>query len=725
MQNLIKIIISLGIVLGFSLRCSHTAEFKSLTPPYESQIYSNLEEKDPTSVEIHLKKFSEDRSHLDTYYWSNFKLGQIWSKEDPKKSCAYFKKLSKETDFPLNELAYLKEIENCPADKESIKHLFELDPNDKHKWIKSEIYDLRYKIAKRESLYEEWAEAAIALSKASLIRGEKIAYTEEALNIAKKLKNTEKQKEYQARIEKLSPSRMSKVYKRDYFRVAYDYRRDRKFDKAIGLYKKIIRDKKRSLREKMQAWNGIEKSHKLNRDKENYLKALFSSAALADRHYRKNKTSKSAAKIHHDAQIDLARALWTQGQVSKARTILETLAKWLKGKYPLDKVYWLISRMEEEKANYTRAAEFAELSISEAEEKSEYKEKSRWILAWNLKKTGNAKKAIEQLRLLIEETENIYDSHKYKFWLAHTYQQSGDKLTAYQLYKELGDDDPLGYYGLLSYRQRGENFPSLANLEKPKLYSMEKLPLDRSLISQVQWLIAVNEVKLAQNYVSQLRIDLKDQKAIHELYQLYIKAGHYAGVFSNLASLPPEQKKDLVEQNPAYLFPRPFRSSINEASQQHGVDPALIYSIIRQESSFIPHARSFADAYGLMQLIPRVATKLAKEHNVPYKEPEDLYKPYINIPLGTAFLRELWDKKKGQFIITAASYNASEKAVHGWIRTRYFGDPIVFIEDIPYNETKGYVKLVLRNFIWYKRLNYAHQKLYFPEWTLQGLEKFK
>lgn len=725
MIKMLKFSLALTILPILTLRCSHTADFKSITPPYASQVYSNLEEKDPGSVEIHLKPFAENKKQKDYYYWANFKLGQIWSEVDPKKACSYFMLLAEDKDFPLKELAYLKEIEHCELNEAMVKHLFELDPEDLHKWLRIEIYELRYKVAKEQGLHEELAEAAHQLSRQSVIRNEKIDYTLESLEIAKKLKDKKRIDRFQTRLEKLSPSR-KKVYKKsEYFRIAYDLRRDREFDKAIEIYKKIALDKSRSFEERIKAWQGVATTHKLNRDKEKHIKALFSVASLSDKNYRKNKTDKVAQRIFHDTMVNLSRALWTQGQVSKARNVLETLAKWLKGKYPIDQVYWLIARMEEERTNFKEATKFAQQSIEESSDESSYKEKSLWILAWNQKKLGDNYKAIDSLKSLIEITENEYDKMKYKFWLAHTYQKIGDKVTAYQAYKSLGEEDPLGYYGLLSYRQRGEEFPPILSIKEKTINNLKSLDLKRDLISQLQWLIAVDELKLAQNYLKQLRVQIKNQKSRHDLYHLYIQAGHYAGVFSSLASLPPDEKRDLVEQNPSYLFPRPYKSVIDESAREFGVDPALIYSIIRQESSFIPHARSFADAFGLMQLIPKQAKRLAKKYDVNYKKTEDLYKPYLNVPLGTAFLRELWDRKKGQFIVTAASYNASEKAVLGWINTRYFGDPIVFIEDIPYSETKGYVKLVLRNYIWYSRLEVGAKPYRFPEWALSGLEDFK
>ena len=140
---------------------------------------------------------------------------------------------------------------------------------------------------------------------------------------------------------------------------------------------------------------------------------------------------------------------------------------------------------------------------------------------------------------------------------------------------------------------------------------------------------------------------------------------------------------------------------------------------MRQESAFNPDARSHMDAFGLMQLIPQVAKASARANAINYKKPEDLYKPHINIPLGSAHLRKLWDHYNGQLVLTVASYNASQKAIAGWLKTRFRGDSLEFIEDIPYEETRNYVKLVLRNMITYQAISSSKNGVEFPEWALR------
>ena len=139
---------------------------------------------------------------------------------------------------------------------------------------------------------------------------------------------------------------------------------------------------------------------------------------------------------------------------------------------------------------------------------------------------------------------------------------------------------------------------------------------------------------------------------------------------------------------------------------------------MRQESAFNPKARSFADAFGLLQLIPEVAQRANKKIEGTYKNADDLFNPQLNIKLGSYYLKQQWELYNNRFILASASYNATDRAIKSWIKTRYDGDTLQFIEDIPYEETRNYVKLVMRNYIFYKLIN-SDGKIDFPEYCLQ------
>ncbi|MFK8137174.1 MAG: tetratricopeptide repeat protein [Bdellovibrionales bacterium] len=708
-------------------RCGTTTDRNVVAPPYAGKSFQNVDGMDKESVDAYLSKVFEESSDKTNLWWIQYKQAQIWHDNKPTESCKHYKALADQKDFPLQELAFLRQLKFCDFQPETLNRLNSINIKNENKWLKSYYHEVRYKLAKENSLLEEHMDSAIAKSRSSVIQPEKVVLTKEALRIAKKLDKKDLIVKYQKRLEKLSPKHIKKPKRNDYLKVAKDYRRERNFKTAISYYKRSADHKKSSFKNKVTAWKGIARSYKLARNKEKHLKALFTVASIVDKEYRKNRKNKKIIKMHHSAQIALARALWTQGKVSKARKVLVTLASWLENKYPRGEVYWLISRMEEEKGNYKRALDFAKKSIKESEKGSRTRLRSLWIEAWNERKLGQYEEAIASFDRLIEEDESIYQIRKYKYWQANCHFLLGNKLKAFEMYDALSKEDALGYYGLLSFYQLGKKIPRISPVKREiaSARNQERLPMSSDLMSKAEWLISLGEYRIAKEILKKIKLDWKNEEALLASFQLFYRGNYFEGIFRAIARLPEELKTKIVMENPEFLFPQPFKKETLQASKKFGIRSAYIYAIIRQESSFIPHARSFADAFGLMQLIPKQGKRISKLHNIPYEKPTDLYKPSINLPMGTFLMRELWDKYRGQFVLTTASYNASAKAVVGWVRTRYKGDPISWIEDIPYNETKGYIKLVLRNFIFYQRIQNPSSEIEYPYWVFDDLKDWK
>ena len=142
-------------------------------------------------------------------------------------------------------------------------------------------------------------------------------------------------------------------------------------------------------------------------------------------------------------------------------------------------------------------------------------------------------------------------------------------------------------------------------------------------------------------------------------------------------------------------FPLAQKSRVTRASREAGLDPAWAYAIIRAESAWVSDARSHADAYGLMQLLPSVAKKVAQSARLSYSKPSDLFDPALNIQLGTRFLAQMANKYSGSPWLASAAYNAGGTPVGRWLGERGNLEPDFFIETIPYKETRDYVARVL------------------------------
>ncbi len=142
-------------------------------------------------------------------------------------------------------------------------------------------------------------------------------------------------------------------------------------------------------------------------------------------------------------------------------------------------------------------------------------------------------------------------------------------------------------------------------------------------------------------------------------------------------------------------FPLARAPQIRRASHETGLDPAWTYAIIRAESAWVEDARSSADAYGLMQLLPTTAARVAKGAGIAYTRAEDLYHGDTNIALGTRYLAQMAGRFNGAPWLASAAYNAGPGAVERWLAQRGQLEPDFFIASIPYKETREYVARVL------------------------------
>jgi soluble lytic murein transglycosylase len=156
-------------------------------------------------------------------------------------------------------------------------------------------------------------------------------------------------------------------------------------------------------------------------------------------------------------------------------------------------------------------------------------------------------------------------------------------------------------------------------------------------------------------------------------------------------------------QNYRLVYPVLVRESLIQSSKENGLDPALVASLIRQESNFNPRATSPVGARGLMQLMPPVGRQLARSKGIPNYGDSSLYDPAINIRLGTVHLAGLLRRTSNLERVLAA-YNAGESRVARWNQKAGVSDAEVFTERIPFVETRDYVRSIVRNRAFYSTL---------------------
>ncbi len=153
------------------------------------------------------------------------------------------------------------------------------------------------------------------------------------------------------------------------------------------------------------------------------------------------------------------------------------------------------------------------------------------------------------------------------------------------------------------------------------------------------------------------------------------------------------------------VYPTKYKEVVIEEAVSLGVDPYLVFAVIKRESRFNKKAVSSKGAKGLMQIMDSTASDVIRTNpNVLSNEDYDIFEPEINISVGVRYLKQLIDRYNGDVVIALCAYNAGLGNVDKWLKDEsIFQDGKIIVENIPFNETKNYIDIVLKYYAGYKR----------------------
>jgi soluble lytic murein transglycosylase len=186
-----------------------------------------------------------------------------------------------------------------------------------------------------------------------------------------------------------------------------------------------------------------------------------------------------------------------------------------------------------------------------------------------------------------------------------------------------------------------------------------------------------------------------DWLAARDLPQLTLRVGRQMRDLVGLESLPRAVQKQ--------VYPAGWGDLVAEQAAQYNVDPLLMLALMRQESSFDPRAQSGAEAMGLTQVVPATGRSIASRLGRTDFALRDLLKPAVSVEFGTWFMSQLLGDYKGRVFPALAAYDAGGGNVARWLQ-RFGDDPDVLVEQIPFDETRTYLRIVYDNYIHYVRL---------------------
>jgi soluble lytic murein transglycosylase len=286
-------------------------------------------------------------------------------------------------------------------------------------------------------------------------------------------------------------------------------------------------------------------------------------------------------------------------------------------------------------------------------------------------------------RSIAAMSEGTRRTARWRYWTARAAAHEGRQEEARHIYESLLAED--NYYSAMA----------AARLKRPITPTPQPSPADAALLDRL-------ETQPGFVRARELRLNGMLEPA---------RAEWRAGAGSLAASLRPQlihlaarwgwfhQAVDTatgerVFNDYALLYPRPYDAEVKIAAKLSGMPAILIYGVIRQESLYEPNAASSADARGLMQLTLDTARRTARKWQLAVPTADALFQPAVNVALGATHLKDLMERFGGQVPLALAGYNAGPGAVQRWLPAGEM-DPDIWIENIPYNETRAYVQRIL------------------------------
>jgi soluble lytic murein transglycosylase len=398
--------------------------------------------------------------------------------------------------------------------------------------------------------------------------------------------------------------------------------------------------------------------------------------------------------IRSEARFWLAKSLERQDRNERAYEMYMELAAEGKKQEYADDALMEAAGLRRSQGNFVEAARLYR-QLTKSCPDSKFAVRAVWEAGWSHYLAGEYAVASDVFKALLKDDAL---REKALYWLARSLENTASP-EADSYFRALLDEYPAGFYATWRREQKGVKdtreslggrnalmeLPMLAGFDKPRLLAM------------------MGMVEESRNEMTAARKKLGDKKSVFPgLARIYLEIRDYSSAIALFLQNRP------VKWDAASLalwtagYPRVYGELVAQHTSVNGLSEGLILGLMRAESGFSPAIKSPAGAIGLMQLMPATAKLTAREIGV--FNPQNLIVPEYNIKIGTRHFRDLLKGYDGDVVYSIAAYNAGAAAVDRWRKNLKGLKKDEFIESIPYQETRDYVKKVYASAATYRQL---------------------
>ncbi len=396
------------------------------------------------------------------------------------------------------------------------------------------------------------------------------------------------------------------------------------------------------------------------------------------------------------------------------------------GNYPksslADDALYLAARTCEEVKDYDRAIYYYKKYLDTFSH-GKMVEEILWYTGWLYYKMGDYESAEGYFTRLAENYKGKDKYPQYLYWKARSLEKRDMIEDASSIYKTILEEYPATYYGYqVGERLRGLGFDVELTTKGYKFdpnfwtrghFRYTEFTSDERIVSHLERSMELVAMDMDDDANRELELVVSrcvgDPDLLIEVARLLRYSGdYYTPIVIANRNFKPYLDQYVPGENDLYWqmkYPEGYKKEVERLSSEYGIEPTLIYSIIRAESLYQPGVYSWAGAIGLMQIIPDTGRGIAKDMGISDFEVDDLLDYKTNLTFGVYYLSGLLKKYDGEIVYALCGYNAGPGNARKWIDAR---DPDTdmdeFIENIPYPETRQYIKRILEYYSIYRAL---------------------
>jgi soluble lytic murein transglycosylase len=420
--------------------------------------------------------------------------------------------------------------------------------------------------------------------------------------------------------------------------------------------------------------------------------AMFDGMAIKALVYN-NQFERALARAKHSANLKKAPArawenyAWALGKMDRS--------------FEASQAYWRFFKLANSKEDKAKGCFLAGFSLYEASlysmahltwqscqehmVGSPLKEDFMWYQALSYMLENNYQAANRELALLTKNYAKSSENEKYRFFQGYSLVRLNQPKEGSQIFRSLVQKGVVSYYSLLARNHLHMGDPAGARLPpKGKVSKIDNEDCEKAMrLFNLGFLEDAKDLVLASNASRAQKLELLEHMGLYHEAWKRAPSGE-SKIDNNRLVVAPAMRA---------AFPQPHRELVERLASQYNVKKSLLYAIIRAESGFFNEAQSYRGALGLMQMMPHVAQELAQKLSLADFENDQLKEPKTSIELGAMLLALLHRQFEHPHLVIAA-YNAGSHQVSKW--SKDFGDlPVeLFIERMPYKQSRNYVKEV-------------------------------